>query len=65
MGGKLGTILARAGHEVIFSYARNEQKLKTLARGAKGNATHGTPCEAALRQTPSCWPSTGRESTMF
>ena len=48
VGGKLGTIFARAGHEVIFSYARSEQKLKTLARNAKGNATHGTPREAAL-----------------
>jgi len=47
MGGKLGTIFARAGHEVIFSYARSEQKLKTLARKAKGNARHGTPQEAA------------------
>ena len=43
MGGKLGTIFARAGHEVIFSYVRSEQKLKTLARNAKGNARHGTP----------------------
>jgi predicted dinucleotide-binding enzyme len=34
MGGKLGTIFARAGHEVIFSYARSEQKLQRLARGA-------------------------------
>ena len=48
MGGKLGTIFARAGHEVVFSYARSEQKLRTLARNAKGNATHGTPREAAL-----------------
>jgi hypothetical protein len=48
MGGKLGTIFARAGHEVLFSYARSDQKLKTLARNAKGNATHGTPREAAL-----------------
>src|SRR6266704_3646737 len=47
MGGKLGTIFARAGHDVVFSYARTEQKLKTLARKAKGNATHGTPREAA------------------
>ena len=47
MGGKLGTIFSRAGHEVIFSYARSEQKLKTLARNAKGNARHGTPGEAA------------------
>jgi 8-hydroxy-5-deazaflavin:NADPH oxidoreductase len=48
MGGKLGTIFARAGHEVVFSYARSEQKLKTLARNARGNATHGTPREASL-----------------
>ncbi len=27
MGGKLGTLFARAGHEVVFSYARSEQKL--------------------------------------
>ena len=27
MGGKLGTLLARAGHEVVFSYARSEVKL--------------------------------------
>jgi len=47
MGGKLGTILARAGHEVVFSYARSEQKLKRLAREAKGNARAGTPGEAA------------------
>jgi 3-hydroxyacyl-CoA dehydrogenase len=36
MGGKLGTIFARAGHKAILSYARREQKLKTLARNAKG-----------------------------
>src|ERR1041384_98718 len=47
MGGKLGTIFARAGHEVVFSYARTEQKLKRLARAAKGNARAGTPAEAA------------------
>jgi predicted dinucleotide-binding enzyme len=45
MGGKLGTIFARAGHEVIFSYSRSEQKLKKLAREAK--ARSGTPREAA------------------
>src|SRR5947209_16889970 len=47
MGGKLGTIFARAGHEVVFSYARSEQKLKKLAREAKGKARAGTPREAA------------------
>jgi len=47
MGGKLGTIFARAGHEVVFSYARSEEKLRRLAREAKGKARHGTPREAA------------------
>src|SRR5437773_9105688 len=47
MGGKLGTIFARAGHVVVFSYARSEQKLKMLARDAKGKARAGTPQEAA------------------
>lgn len=47
MGGKLGTLFARAGHEVVFSYARSTQKLKRLARDAKGNARAGTPAEAA------------------
>jgi len=47
MGGKLGTIFARAGHEVVFSYAQSEEKLKRLAREAKGKAQRGTPREAA------------------
>jgi 8-hydroxy-5-deazaflavin:NADPH oxidoreductase len=47
MGGKLGTIFARAGHDVVFSYARSEQKLNRLAREAPGNARAGTPGEAA------------------
>ena len=46
MGAKLGTIFARAGHEVVFSYARSEQKLERLARRAKG-ARAGTPRDAA------------------
>jgi 8-hydroxy-5-deazaflavin:NADPH oxidoreductase len=47
MGGKLGTIFVRAGHEVIFSYARSQQKLKRLAREAGAKAKAGTPREAA------------------
>jgi 8-hydroxy-5-deazaflavin:NADPH oxidoreductase len=47
MGGKLGTLFARAGHEVVFSYARSEQKLKRLAREAQGSARTGTPGDAA------------------
>jgi len=48
MGGKLGTIFARAGHEVVFSYARSERKLKRLAREAGERARAGTPADAAL-----------------
>jgi predicted dinucleotide-binding enzyme len=47
MGGKLGTLFARAGHEVVFSYARSHQKLTRLAREAQGNARVGAPDEAA------------------
>jgi predicted dinucleotide-binding enzyme len=47
MGGKLGTIFTRAGHDVIFSYARSQEKLKQLAREAHGKARAGTPSEAA------------------
>jgi len=47
MGGKLGTIFAHAGHEVVFSYARRDEKLRELAREAGENARAGTPKEAA------------------
>jgi predicted dinucleotide-binding enzyme len=47
MGGKLGTLFARAGHEVVFSYARSGEKLENLAREAEGKARAGTPREAA------------------
>ena len=48
MGSKLGTIFARAGHDVVFSYSTSERKLKRLAREAGGHARAGTPREAAL-----------------
>jgi 8-hydroxy-5-deazaflavin:NADPH oxidoreductase len=47
MGGKLGTLFARAGHEVVFSYSRRRKKLDDLARDAGGKARAGTPAEAA------------------
>src|SRR3984885_9225457 len=47
MGGKIGTLLARAGHDVVFSYARSEHKLQRLARQAGPTARAGTPAEAA------------------
>jgi 8-hydroxy-5-deazaflavin:NADPH oxidoreductase len=48
MGAKLGTIFARAGHEVVFSYAQSNDKLKKLAREAQGTVRAGTPGEAAM-----------------
>ena len=47
MGGKLGTIFARAGHDVVFSYSHSKAKLEKLARNAGGRARAGTPAEAA------------------
>ena len=47
MGGKLGTIFARAGHDVVFSYSHSKAKLEKLARDAGGRARAGTPAEAA------------------
>jgi predicted dinucleotide-binding enzyme len=46
MGGKLGTLFARAGHEVVFSYAKTKGKLERLAHAAGGSARAGTPSEA-------------------
>ena len=48
MGGKLGTLFARAGHDVVFSYARDMAKLKRLAQKAGKLARAGTPREAAV-----------------
>lgn len=47
MGSKLGTIFARAGHDVIFSYSHDPAKLEKLARGAGNGAQAASPREAA------------------
>jgi predicted dinucleotide-binding enzyme len=46
MGGKLGTLFARAGHHVVFSYARSPRKLERLARAAGPARECGTVREA-------------------
>lgn len=46
IGGKLGTLFARAGHHVTFSYANTREKLDRLARGAGSTARAGSPQEA-------------------
>ncbi len=47
MGAKLGTIFARAGHDVVFSYSRSSKKLEKLARDSGPTASAGTPAQAA------------------
>jgi len=47
MGGALGSMFARAGHDVVFSYSHSDRKLKRLARDAQRRARAGTPAEAA------------------
>ena len=37
MGGKLGTIFVRAGHDVVFSYAREREKLGARNQKTMGN----------------------------
>lgn len=59
MGGKLGTIFVRAGHQVIFSYARSQKNWRSL-RGMRA----GTPRRERLRKphgmrTRFCWPCSG------
>jgi predicted dinucleotide-binding enzyme len=63
MGGKLGTLFVRAGHEVVFSYARSDQKLKKLAREAQGKPGRAHRVMPRAKQTPFCSPCTGPEST--
>lgn len=43
MGDKLGTLFARAGHEVVFNSARGTERLQRFARDAGGKARAGTP----------------------
>ncbi len=51
MGGKLGTLFARAGHDVVFSYARRSEKLKALARKAGGGARAGPGERSSAEET--------------
>jgi hypothetical protein len=44
MGSELDAIMARAGHDVVFSYSRSRKKLDRLADDAGAHA--GTPAEA-------------------
>lgn len=47
IGGNVGRLFARAGHEVIFSFSRNLGRLEALATSVGANSRAGTPREAA------------------
>lgn len=47
IGGNAGILLARAGHEVVFSFSRDPGKLEALAAKAGNGARAGSPREAA------------------
>jgi predicted dinucleotide-binding enzyme len=47
IGGNAGKLFAKAGHGVMFSFSRDEEKLRTLAEEAGNGARAGTPREAA------------------
>lgn len=47
MGAALARLWARAGHDVVLSFSRDEEKLRAAAVAAGPNARTGTPSEAA------------------
>ena len=47
MGGKLGTLLTRAEHVVVFSYARHHEKLKKAGARSRGERASGRTSEAS------------------
>jgi len=47
VGSTLGELWAKAGHQVMFSFSRHPERLRTLANRIGSNATSGTPAEAA------------------
>jgi 8-hydroxy-5-deazaflavin:NADPH oxidoreductase len=49
MGAGLGKLWAKAGHEVVFSYSRDENKLIELATAAGATAKAGTIQDAAAQ----------------
>lgn len=56
IGASVGTRLARAGHEVVFTYARTPGKLERLAagagaRGRAGEVEEASTCEVVVLST--------------
>jgi predicted dinucleotide-binding enzyme len=46
MGANMGRAWARKGHQVLFTFSRNEADLRAAAEAAGPNARAGTPAEA-------------------
>jgi predicted dinucleotide-binding enzyme len=46
MGASMGTAWAAKGHTVLFSFAQEPNKLRTVAAAAGPHARTGTPAEA-------------------
>ena len=59
MGAKLGTLFARAGHDVLFSYARSTDKLKMLARTPEQRPARARCARPCRTQMSFCWRCTG------
>ncbi|GAB4456201.1 MAG: NAD(P)-binding domain-containing protein [Armatimonadaceae bacterium] len=49
MGQAVGGVLARAGHEVLFSFSRDEARLHAVAEAAGNGARAVSPAEAAQK----------------
>ena len=47
MGGALGALFTKQGHEVKFSFSRDPKQIEEAAASAGPNASAGTPAEAA------------------
>ena len=47
VGSTLGEMWAKAGHQVMFSFSRDPERLRALADKIGTNATSGSPAEAA------------------
>jgi predicted dinucleotide-binding enzyme len=46
VGASMGKVWAAKGHKVLFSFSKDQEKLKTVAADAGPNARTGTPAEA-------------------
>jgi predicted dinucleotide-binding enzyme len=50
MGSGLGKLLARAGHEVVYSFSRSREKLERLAAESGHGARASSPADAAAAE---------------